>query len=330
MPPAARVTDMHVCPMVTPGVPPIPHVGGPILPPGVPTVLIDFLPASTVTDMAMCVGPPDTIVMGSAGVFINNLPAARLGDPTAHGGVITLGSPTCIIGEIGSPSPGAAGAAAVLAGTAASSKDLQSFVASLLSSAVAAVKSLFPGQKSVDLAAWRADHEDAITQALVDQKTMLESRKADLEAWNPDTKAQARQWFGSDDEATRQTLLGRVNRELDLNQRMTVDNFYPGDPPSDNTFAYVYPTDTEHKIYLDGAFDSAPATGVDSKAGTLTHEMSHFNDVGGTVDNVYGRDGALALAQTDPAAALQNADSFEYFMESGSAPAPQSRGTKLP
>ena len=98
MPPAARVTDMHVCPMVT-GL--VPHVGGPILPPGAPTVLIDFLPAATVTSMATCVGPPDVIVMGSTGVMINFLPAARLGDPTAHGGVIVMGSPTCIIGEVG-------------------------------------------------------------------------------------------------------------------------------------------------------------------------------------------------------------------------------------
>jgi uncharacterized Zn-binding protein involved in type VI secretion len=120
MPPAARVTDMHTCPMVTPGVPPIPHVGGPILPPGVPTVLIDFLPAATVTDMAMCVGPPDVIVMGSIGVFINFLPAARLGDPTAHGGVIVAGSPTCIIGEVGTPSPGSAGLLGITAGLAAS------------------------------------------------------------------------------------------------------------------------------------------------------------------------------------------------------------------
>jgi uncharacterized Zn-binding protein involved in type VI secretion len=122
MPPAARVTDMHVCPMVTPGVPPIPHVGGPILPPGAPTVLIDFLPAATVTDMATCVGPPDMIAMGSTGVFINFLPAARLGDPTVHGGVITLGSPTCIIGEVGSPSPGEAGLWGVVAGMAATTK----------------------------------------------------------------------------------------------------------------------------------------------------------------------------------------------------------------
>ena len=95
MPPAARVTDMHTCPMVT-GV--VPHVGGPILPPGCPTVLIGGMPAARVGDMATCVGPPDNIVKGSATVLIGNMPAARLGDNTAHGGVIVLGCPTVMIG----------------------------------------------------------------------------------------------------------------------------------------------------------------------------------------------------------------------------------------
>jgi uncharacterized Zn-binding protein involved in type VI secretion len=89
------MTDMHVCPMVT-GV--VPHVGGPILPPCCPTVLIGNLPAARVSDMATCVGPPDIIAMGSATVFIGGLPAARLGDSTAHGGVIVLGWPTVLIG----------------------------------------------------------------------------------------------------------------------------------------------------------------------------------------------------------------------------------------
>ena len=116
MPPAARITDMHVCPMVTPGVPPIPHVGGPILPPGAPTVMIGFLPAATATGMATCVGPPDIIAKGSTGVMINFLPAARMGDTCAHGGTIVLGEPTVMIGEVGSPAPGAGGAGAIAAG----------------------------------------------------------------------------------------------------------------------------------------------------------------------------------------------------------------------
>ena len=95
MPPAARVTDMHTCPMVT-GV--VPHVGGPILPPGKPTVLIGNLPAARATDMCVCVGPPDTIAKGSGTVLIGGLPAARLGDTTGHGGAIVLGCFTVLIG----------------------------------------------------------------------------------------------------------------------------------------------------------------------------------------------------------------------------------------
>lgn len=93
---AARITDMHSCPMVT-GV--VPHVGGPILPPGIPTVLISYLPAARATDMATCVGPPDTIAKGSATVLIGNMPAARVGDSTAHGGaILPPGCPTVMIG----------------------------------------------------------------------------------------------------------------------------------------------------------------------------------------------------------------------------------------
>jgi uncharacterized Zn-binding protein involved in type VI secretion len=96
--PAARVGDLHVCPMVTPGVPPIPHVGGPILPPGAITVLIGGQPAACVGDMCVCVGPPDSIILGSMTVLIGGKPAARMGDTTAHGGTIALGMPTVLIG----------------------------------------------------------------------------------------------------------------------------------------------------------------------------------------------------------------------------------------
>ncbi len=96
--PAARVGDMHVCPMVTPGVPPIPHVGGPILPPCAVTVLIGKMPAARVTDMAVCVGPPDVIALGSFTVLTSKMPQARMGDMTAHGGSIVVGCPTVLIG----------------------------------------------------------------------------------------------------------------------------------------------------------------------------------------------------------------------------------------
>ena len=91
MPPAARITDMHTCPMQTPGLPPIPHAGGPVIGPGAPTVLIGKLPAAVM-------GPPDSIIKGSATVMIGGKPAARMGDTTAHGGVIVAGCPTVQIG----------------------------------------------------------------------------------------------------------------------------------------------------------------------------------------------------------------------------------------
>jgi uncharacterized Zn-binding protein involved in type VI secretion len=94
MPPAARVGDMHVCPLVNGTVP---HVGGPVMPPGCPTVLIGGMPAARVGDMLTCTGPPDTIVTGSATIMIGGMPAARMGDSTAHGGTIVTGCMTVII-----------------------------------------------------------------------------------------------------------------------------------------------------------------------------------------------------------------------------------------
>jgi uncharacterized Zn-binding protein involved in type VI secretion len=116
MPPAARVSDMHTCPLVDALVP---HVGGPILPPCEPTVLIGMLPAARMTDLLTCVGPPDMIAMGSPTVLIGGLMAARLGDPTDHGGVIILGCFNVIIGEAATPGPISAPSAPALGTPAA-------------------------------------------------------------------------------------------------------------------------------------------------------------------------------------------------------------------
>ncbi|MBK9983956.1 MAG: PAAR domain-containing protein [Saprospiraceae bacterium] len=96
MPLAARLSDLHTCPLVNPG--PVPHVGGPIIGPGVPTVLVGNMIAAVVGDLLVCTGPPDTIVKGSSTVLIGGKPAARQGDLTSHGGVIVAGFPTVIIG----------------------------------------------------------------------------------------------------------------------------------------------------------------------------------------------------------------------------------------
>jgi uncharacterized Zn-binding protein involved in type VI secretion len=96
MPMAARITDMHTCPMMNPGG--APHVGGPVMPPGCSTVMIGGMPAACTGDMAACSGPPDTIIKGSSTVLIGGKPAARMGDMTAHGGSIVAGCPTVMIG----------------------------------------------------------------------------------------------------------------------------------------------------------------------------------------------------------------------------------------
>ncbi len=93
---AARIGDMHVCPMVQPG--PVPHVGGPVMPPGTVTVMIGGQPAACVGDLCTCTGPPDSIINGSATVMIGGKPAARMGDSTAHGGSIVAGCTTVMIG----------------------------------------------------------------------------------------------------------------------------------------------------------------------------------------------------------------------------------------
>jgi len=96
--PAARLTDMHVCSMATPGTPPIPHVGGPVAVPSAPTVLIGNLPVAGLGSTCVCVGPPDSIVKGSTTVLCAKKPLARMGDATAHGGSIVSGCPTVLVG----------------------------------------------------------------------------------------------------------------------------------------------------------------------------------------------------------------------------------------
>jgi uncharacterized Zn-binding protein involved in type VI secretion len=273
----------------------VPHVGGPILPPCEPTVLIGGLPAARVTDMATCVGPPDVIVMGSPTVLIGGLMAARIGDPTAHGGVIVLGCPTVIIGEAGSPSPSVPSASAAPALSAAPKED--------------AAPAPSPGDD------WVAKNQDALKQALKDQAKMLKDRKAELEKWDEPAKASFKNWFGKTDDDSKKKIQDRIDKMIELNKNFKVEQFKPASPAKDGRFAYVYPTDKTRSVYIDKAFHNAPATGKDSKAGAISHEMSHFDSVGGTKDHQYGPARCKKLAEKDPDKALENADSFEYFLE---------------
>lgn len=259
--PAARVGDMHTCPMVTPGLPPVPHVGGPILPPGVPTVLIGGMPAAVLGDMCVCVGPPDSIIMGSTGVLIGGKPAARLGDNCAHGGIVTVGLPTVLIG--------------------------------MFSAVLTAIN-------------------------------MLKNKLKELETWDDKAKANVKKWMGDDSEEVKKMLTDRITKEIEVLSNMDRSNFKSAEPGNNDCFAYVYPNDKTHTVYLGDSFEPAPETGSDSKAGTLIHEVSHFNDVAGTDDVVhpacggktcYGTKNAENLAKKSPSDAQKNADNFEYYIE---------------
>jgi uncharacterized Zn-binding protein involved in type VI secretion len=283
--PAARITDMHVCPKVNPG--PVPHVGGPIAM-GSPSVMIGGLPAARVGDMAICVGPPDKISAGSSGVLINGKPAARLGDSTAHGGKIVVGSPTVLIGDGGGGGDGG--------GKGDHNINLN-------------VHPGFP--VGVDKAG------DALRKALIDQRKMLESKLKELNTWDAAAQQNFKKWFGTTDEESKQVIKKRIEKTLELNQNTTEANFKPAAPENNSAYAYVYPDDKNHTVYLGDPFWNAPDVGRDSKAGVLTHEMSHFDDVGGTDDYKYGEAKSLELAENYPERALNNADSFEYYVEGG-------------
>jgi hypothetical protein len=155
-----------------------------------------------------------------------------------------------------------------------------------------------------------------ILGALNEQRTLLETRRAELQRWNADDKALFAKWFGTASEDARQLMLQRIDRMLALNRAYSLSNFtftY-----IDGQFAHVYRSDNR-RIYLDQSFWSARPGGGDSPGGVLAHEMSHFNTVSGTGDYAYGVNNARRLAQVsrwlpfNPA--LRNADNFEYYLE---------------
>lgn len=285
--PAARIGD--------------PTVHGGVITVGFPTVLIGGPPASRIGDMHTCpqvtvlvphVGGP--LILGSFTVLTGGVPQSRVGDALICVGppdAVMQGCPTVLVGMAG----GGLGFGAILSGLIAGAENF--------------LDQMDPVRK------WRKDHQEEINQALTEQRKMLEKRKAAIEKWDAAEKAHFKTYFGKDDEASRKVILDRIDKELALNKKMTIDNFSPANPPSKGTYAYVYPNDKNHTVYLDQAFEDAPVTGEDSKAGTLSHEMSHFDDVGGTKDHQYGEGNCKQLAKDNPDQAMTNADSFEYYVE---------------
>ncbi len=172
-----------------------------------------------------------------------------------------------------------------------------------------------PGSSLGTASGLTAQQYKDVVQARDEAKELLKKRLDDVNKWDDGTKAQSRKWFGSDDAATQKTMKDRIEKEISKLDSFDASNFAPAEPGTKpGTYTYVYPN-KDDKIYLGDAFDGAPATGADSKAGTLAHEMSHYDSVGGTKDHAYGQPACQQLAQTNPVKAQENADSFEYFIE---------------
>ncbi|HQU42196.1 MAG TPA: M35 family metallo-endopeptidase [Pirellulales bacterium] len=164
-----------------------------------------------------------------------------------------------------------------------------------------------------------ADLVPLIGQDLANERNMLAARRNDLLRWDADAQAAFRAAFGTDDPAARRQVLACVDRELALNSQLSARNFQPAAASQPGRYAYVDHDDSS-TIYLDRLYGSAPAVGPDSRAGTLVHEMSHFNNTCATEDYAYGEGNAAALANEyaqgrSNVQPWRNADNVEYYME---------------
>lgn len=299
---AARLTDNHICPMVD-GLKP--HVGGPILSVGAPSVLIGGLVAANVGTFCTCASPaPDSILKGSPTVLIGGMMAARLGDTTAHGGMIVQGCPTVIIGDGG-------GSGMDTPSAKQSTEESEGFFTRLfhdIRDAFNVLRNRLTGNQ------W-----EQVQAAISNAQKKLTEKKAKLTAGDAETEAAMNEWFGRSDKATKEAMAKRIDKELEILNTLNSDNFdidhtlvADGKTPE---FAHVYHDDASHRISLGDKFWRAPATGSDSQMGTITHELSHFDEAGHTDDVVYGEDNARTLAKESPDDAIRNADNFEYFIE---------------
>lgn len=289
MPPAARISDMHICPMVTVLVP---HVGGPILT-GMPTVLIGFMPAARVSDIAICTGPPDMIAKGSATVIIGGMPAARIGDLTAHGGVIVMGCPTVMIGDVGMGGGGGGGGAG---------------------SPMRAIA--VPGPTTFEDGT--PDQEAVIKEANKKALDMTEAaiKRLDAAKLSPDPLVD--QYFGitgtsDDDKKKLDELIGKFNKvkkglEDGVSYEVENEEIEPGKP---FTVAYVYTLPLGGGVGdVHVCFPAFTTLNENEQASTIVHELTHYH--AGTDNNAYSWQTAKwnGMSQEDQ---MNNADSLGKF-----------------
>lgn len=191
------------------------------------------------------------------------------------------------------------------------------------------------GTSGTTAAGWTPSQAEQIQDALQRERELLGNKKNELDRWDDRARTNFNRSFGTTSKPNRDIIEDRIDDMLDLNSNMTLDNFKPVDPKKSKPglFAYVYPDDPKHTIYLGPAFWKSPSTGTDSQAGTLAHEMSHFNDIGDTDDGfpepVYGLKASRDLAAKDPSKAIRHADSFQYYLEDARLPGESKSGSQV-
>lgn len=301
MPAASRLGDKASAPADAHGCPACPH---PVAGPGVggsPDVNINGRPTLRVSDPgihAACCGPNQwQVELGSGTVFINGKPAARIGDATTHCG--SLGKLIEGSGDvfIGGPMSAAGGAESKTA----------PWAMSMVAAAFAVLHKL-------------TDEEDKELRASVTAAVaMIDRAEASLRRWRPADRANFQRWFGTQDSEARDRIRWQLRMSREVLGRVHFANSKFDNP---REFAHVLHGDPSHTVRLGPQFAAAPRTGEDSKAGTLLHETSHFDDVGHDLDQVlnngdsaYGHHNCERLAAENPDHALHNADSYEYFIE---------------
>jgi uncharacterized Zn-binding protein involved in type VI secretion len=276
---------MHTCPLATPATPPVPHVGGPITGTGCQSVLIGGLPAATIGEVCICTGgPPDSIISGVATVQIGGKAAVRMGDGSEHGGKVTSGCLTVLIGGE---------AVSMLHGR---------------------LVKVYEEEEEFE---WPPEEErtKVIIEAIANCITLLETKLKLLKANDANTLRDFKELFGNDDTETKRIIKNRIRRTLKFCKRLTINNFNKIYNEDDRkiAFAWVDPTDKTYTISLGDKFWAAGATGKRSKEGIIIHELSHFKKIGKTKDYGYGK-ACFELGKIHPDQALYNAETFEYFI----------------
>jgi uncharacterized Zn-binding protein involved in type VI secretion len=286
--PAARIGDEHMCPKVTPGTPPVPHVGGPVFS-GCLTVLIEDRPAARVKDSCTCIGVQDKIITGSSSVYIGGKPAARMGDQTGHGGKIVAGSRTVMIGGPTVCIP---------------FKNPDKHEA---------------GPKGKDAYVQPSEEEKVIiiNQAIQECIVLLEQKLILMENNDFATMTSFKEWFGRIDANAVDMILNRTKRALLVSKILTTDNFkaISDEFTRKRYFALVDSDDEFYTFLLGDLFWKGAKIGAKSMGGVLVHELSHFDDIGHTLDFDYGIEQCLFLAENYPNRALYNAENYEYFIK---------------